>query len=49
MQSGGQQKQIDDTTFVQSIEYLIKNKIIMIPTTQQETTGEQEIPSWIKK
>ena len=41
-------EQIDDTTFIQSIEYLIKNNIIVIPTTQQETTGDQEIPSWIK-
>ena len=41
-------EQIDDTTFIQSIEYLIKNEIIVIPVTQQETTGDQEIPSWIK-
>ena len=36
MQSGGQAEQIDDTTFIQSIEYLIKNNIIVIPVTQQE-------------
>ena len=41
-------EQIDDETFIQSIEYLIKNKIILIPATQQEASGDQEIPSWIK-
>ena len=41
-------EQIDDETFIQSIEYLIKNKIILIPPTTQETTGDQEIPSWIR-
>jgi hypothetical protein len=40
--------QIDDGTFIQAIEYLIKNDIILIPKTQQESTGSQEIPSWIK-
>ncbi|MGY5143571.1 MAG: peptidase [Candidatus Nitrosopumilus sp. bin_32a] len=42
------QEQIDDNTFIQGIEYLIKNKIILIPQTQQETSESQEIPSWIK-
>ena len=41
-------EQIDDTTFIQSIEYLIKNDIIVIPTTEQESSGDQEIPAWIK-
>jgi protein-disulfide isomerase len=40
--------QIDDGTFIQAIEYLIKNDIILIPKTQQESTDTQEIPSWIK-
>lgn len=40
--------QIDDKTFIQGIEYLIKNDIILIPKTQQETTDNQEIPTWIK-
>jgi len=40
--------QIDDNTFIQGIEYLIKNKIILIPQTQQETSESQEIPSWIR-
>ena len=42
------QEQIDDNTFIQGIEYLIKNHIIIIPQTQQETSEPQEIPSWIK-
>jgi hypothetical protein len=40
--------QIDDETFVQGIEYMIKNKIILIPQTQQGTLDSQEIPAWIK-
>jgi len=39
---------IDDNTFIQGIEYLIKNDIIVIPQTQQETMETKEIPSWIK-
>ena len=42
------EEQIDDTTFVQGIEYLIKNNIIVIPPTQQEGSSSQEIPSWIR-
>ena len=41
-------EQIDDTTFIQSIEYLIKNSILVIPATQQESSENQEIPAWIK-
>ncbi|AFS81632.1 hypothetical protein NKOR_08905 [Candidatus Nitrosopumilus koreensis AR1] len=42
------EEQIDDSTFVQGIEYLIKNQIIILPPTQQETSESQEIPSWIR-
>ena len=42
------QEQINDTTFIQGIEYLIQNKIILIPQTQQGTLESQEIPSWIR-
>ncbi|MCV0430904.1 peptidase [Nitrosopumilus sp.] len=42
------QEQIDDTTFIQGIEYMITNKIILIPQTQQETNSSQDIPSWIR-
>ena len=42
------EEQIDDNTFIQGIEYMIKNKIISIPQTQQETSISEEIPTWIK-
>jgi len=42
------QEQIDDITFIQGIEYLIKNDVIVIPQTQQGTSESQEIPSWIR-
>ena len=42
------EEQIDDDTFLQGIEYLIQNNIIVIPQTEQETSESQEIPSWIK-
>jgi len=42
------QEEIDDNTFIQGIEYLIKNEIIVIPDTQQGTSESQEIPSWIR-
>lgn len=42
------EEQIDDNTFIQGIEYMIKNKIISIPQTQQETSESEEIPSWIR-
>ena len=42
------QEQIDDNTFIQGIEYMIKNQIIVIPLIQQETLESKEIPSWIR-
>jgi hypothetical protein len=42
------EEKIDDNTFIQGIEYLIKNEIILIPQTQQETMESKEIPSWIR-
>ncbi|BDQ30047.1 MAG: peptidase [Nitrosopumilus sp.] len=42
------EEQIDDNTFIQGIEYLIKNKIIIIPETQKESLQSKEIPSWIR-
>ena len=41
-------EQIDDDTFIQGIEYLIKNQIIVISSTTQESFDTQEIPSWIR-
>ena len=41
--------QIDDSSFLQGIQYLIKETIMVIPSTETaETTGSQVIPSWIK-
>ncbi len=41
--------QIDDETFVQGIQYLIKEEIMKIPQTTQGTAStSNQIPSWIK-
>jgi hypothetical protein len=41
--------QIDDKTFVQGIQFLIKEKIINFPaTTPGTSTDSNEIPKWIK-
>nr|WP_249111065.1 peptidase [Nitrosopumilus sp. K4] len=40
---------IDDNSFVQGIQYLIKEDILKIPPTTQGTgSGSNEIPAWIK-
>ena len=39
---------IDDTAFVQGIQFLIKENILQIPSTAQGTGSDDEIPSWIK-
>jgi len=40
---------IDDTAFLQGIQYLIKEGIMIIPSTESSGTSEsKEIPSWIK-
>ncbi|AFS81634.1 hypothetical protein NKOR_08915 [Candidatus Nitrosopumilus koreensis AR1] len=41
--------QIDDNSFVQGIQYLIKEDILKIPPTSQgQGSGSNEIPAWIK-
>ena len=41
--------QIDDSSFLQGIQYLIKEGIMVIPPTEtSESSGSQEVPSWIK-
>ncbi|QDI89048.1 peptidase [Candidatus Nitrosopumilus sp. SW] len=41
--------QIDDDSFVQGIQYLVKENILKIPPTSQgQGTGSNEIPAWIK-
>jgi hypothetical protein len=39
---------ISDGDFVQGIQYLIKNKVILVPKTVQHETKSGQIPSWIK-
>ncbi len=40
---------IDDSSFVQGIQFLIKEDVLKIPpTTQGSSSGSNEIPSWIK-
>ncbi|MEW6588900.1 MAG: polysaccharide deacetylase family protein [Thermoproteota archaeon] len=39
---------IGDVDFTKGLEYLIEQKIIQIPTTQQGEGTERKIPSWIK-
>ncbi len=40
--------QIDDTAFVQGIQFLINEGIMNIPPTESGESSEGEIPSWIK-
>ena len=41
--------QIDDSSFLQGIQYLIKEGIMVISHTEtSESTGSQEVPGWIK-
>ena len=41
--------QIDDSSFVSGIQWLISNDVITIPSTQQGTSdGDSVIPGWIK-
>ena len=39
---------IDDSTFASGIQYLIKQGIIQVPSTQTGSTTSQQIPSWVK-
>jgi len=40
---------IDDSSFLQGIQFLIKEGIMVIPSTETtETSESQEVPGWIK-
>jgi len=39
---------IDDDSFVQGIQFLVKENILKIPPTVQGTSSSSEIPDWIK-
>jgi len=40
--------QIDDETFVEGIQFLIREGVITVPPTGVSDTGEFEIPVWVK-
>jgi len=40
--------QIDDSSFVEGIQFLIKEGFMKIPITEQGSSQNNEIPSWIK-
>ena len=41
--------QIDDSAYLLGIQYLIKEDIMVIPSTERtESSGSQEVPDWIK-
>ena len=41
--------QIDDSAFLQGIQYLIKEEIMVIPLTEtSESPESQQVPAWIK-
>jgi hypothetical protein len=39
---------IDDDSFIQGIQFLVKENILKIPPTSQGTNSGSEIPTWIK-
>ena len=40
---------VDDDSFIQGLQFLIKEGLMEIPTTQQGSTGSSnEVPTWIK-
>ncbi len=43
--SGGS---VSDGDFVSGIQYLIQQKILKVPLTQQDASSSQQIPSWVK-
>ena len=40
--------EIDDASFIEAIQYLINNDVIIVPTTVSSGSGSQEIPNWVK-
>jgi len=40
--------EIDNASFIEAIQYLINNDVIIVPTTVSSGSGVQEIPNWIK-
>ena len=42
------QDQIDDASFIEAIQYLIDNEIILVPAITEGEVAEQEVPQWVK-
>ena len=42
------ENEIDDDSFVEGIQYLINNDIILVPAISESYGGTQEIPQWVK-
>jgi len=42
------ENQIKDSDFVAGMQYLVDQKIMIIPTTESGTSTSQEIPDWIR-
>jgi len=42
------ENEIDDGSFVEGIQYLIDNSIIVVPATSENYGGPKEIPQWVK-
>lgn len=40
--------QIDDNSFIQGIQFLIKENVIQIPSTTQSSSMDDKIPEWMK-
>jgi len=40
--------EIDNASFIEAIQYLINNDVIIVPATASSGSGAQEIPNWIK-
>jgi len=39
---------VGDDEFIQSIQFLIKEKIISIPSSQENSSNSKEIQDWVK-
>jgi len=40
--------EIDDNSFIEAIQYLVTNNVIVVSATASSSSDAQEIPSWIK-
>ena len=42
------QDKIDDESFIEGLQYLIDNKIIVVPATTETINDTKEVPQWVK-